>query len=424
MFWNATKFLKSLKPGQIIKYHQPFTSFYYLFEFGHYEPDSNRLFWQTAMIVKRPSITTVLETASVVENGRIFEQKLFENRSFKNLSIAEQADILIYENEYDKYITIQWCEGKLQRNQVYFRPASDARLTRLKLAIDPPEYLYVHSNIAGECIFKSDALSYFGEEFCIYCKEKALVNDNIEVFPEGEVRVIASYENSNIREATDSERKLLIVRANDKLRQEKQNKKMTFSELLDTKQKTILYAYDGFTHYIFPYGGHRRIEGNELVLYDKSCYRKSRTEECLNTGILRSVRSFESLQILRIADEKEKLTYNNVVNQHNKKVQKTRISENNKKNSTILGIVSGLQANALRREISEEVLHMRPFVTKTLVCNGLGTVWIPALFGYPAKNKSVIAVGGLNFKYCIPYKKYKHLLGRPFEEIFQETKSD
>jgi hypothetical protein len=59
---------------------------------------------------------------------------------------------------------------------------------------------------------------------------------------------------------------------------------------------------------------------------------------------------------------------------------------------------------------------LRPFVSKVLVSNGDGDVWRPAIFGCIAElGERYMTVGGQQWKYCIPLKGHRELLGKVFE---------
>lgn len=67
----------------------------------------------------------------------------------------------------------------------------------------------------------------------------------------------------------------------------------------------------------------------------------------------------------------------------------------------------------------EERKYFKPFCTKVLVCNGHDK-WIPAIFGCFATDKIIgsnityTVVGGNVYKYCIPWKLNKQLLGMAY----------
>ena len=70
----------------------------------------------------------------------------------------------------------------------------------------------------------------------------------------------------------------------------------------------------------------------------------------------------------------------------------------------------------------DETRQLRPFVTKVLVCNGEGTMWIPAVFGCFKDHETArgthryyVAVGGNVYSHCIPFQKNRTLNGKYFK---------
>ena len=59
---------------------------------------------------------------------------------------------------------------------------------------------------------------------------------------------------------------------------------------------------------------------------------------------------------------------------------------------------------------------LRPYVSKVLVSNGAGDVWRPAIFGCISElGERYMTIGGQQWKYCIPLKGHRELLGKEFE---------
>jgi hypothetical protein len=238
-FTNRKKFLKSLQPGQIVRHQGLISNIVILFEFGHYDETEDKVYWQTARVQlgRQPEDDALTNTASVQFDGKVFEQVADNYKD--GYSLASEKEIRRFEDVYDKFITGLYCEGKLSK--VYIRPNHDLHLSRLQLAVEPPVFLYIKSEAAGECIFKAAPLTKTNDSrlnaencFMINAKEMALVNDKIELIPEGETRIIASYDNIKIREATDTERKLLLIHAEEALKKERQkeiDKKSIFDEM-------------------------------------------------------------------------------------------------------------------------------------------------------------------------------------------------
>lgn len=223
-FINRKKFLKSLQPGQIVRHQGLLSNTVVLFEFGHYDESEDKVYWQTARVLlgHKPEEDTLTNTASVQFDGKIFEQ--VADYYIDGYSLASEKEIRRFEEVYDKFITGLYCEGKMSK--VYVRPNHDERLTRLQLAVEPPVFLYIKSDAAGECIFKAAPLtmtndSWLNAENCfmLNAKEMVLINDKIELIPEGETRNLGSYDNIVIREATDTERKLLLIQSKEALKE-------------------------------------------------------------------------------------------------------------------------------------------------------------------------------------------------------------
>ncbi len=117
----------------------------------------------------------------------------------------------------------------------------------------------------------------------INAKEMALINDKIELIPNGETRILGTYDKMLIRKATDTERKLLLIHAEEALKKERQkeidkkksiydetSKKIFKSDLKYIDINRILYAKQEDNIYIFRYAGTNiHYEKSEIIRYSK-----------------------------------------------------------------------------------------------------------------------------------------------------------
>ena len=418
-FINRKRFLKSLQPGQIVRHQGLISNIVVLFEFGHYDEAEDRVYWQTARVQlgHHSEGDFITNTARVQFDGKLFEQVADTDKD--GYTLASKEETRRFEDAYDKFITGLYCEGKLSK--VYVRPNHDLRISRLQLAIEPPVLLYVKSETAGECIFKAAPLtmtndSRLNAENCamINAKEIALINDMIELIPNGDTRVIASYENVKIREATDTERKLLMLHAEEAYKKEQKkeldkkrnmneemSKKIYQSDLRYIEMNRVLYAEQGDNIYIFIYAG--TCIGNkrfDIINYSKCL--KIYPEYCLfevsSNDVGSTLAPYNSLNILRYANADE---INMFEKEHAKWLHQ---QEEDHKQTT--------QSKTEKRDFES---RLRPFISKVLVSNGKDDVWRPAIFGCISESfPKYMIVGGQQYKYCISYRENKHLIGKKF----------
>lgn len=417
-FINRKRFLKSLKPGQIIRHQGTISNIIILFEFGHYDDSKDRIYWQTARVQlgRRPEDDVITNTASVQFDGKLFEQiaDIYKN----GFSLASKQEIKRFDDAYDKFITNLYCNGKISKT-LYIRPNHDMRLSRLQLAIEPPVYLYIKSESAGECIFKAAPLTMTNDSrlnaencFIINAKEMALINDKIELIPEGETRGLGSYDNILIREATDTERTLLLLHAEEARKKERQKEldkqikhneisnKIFKSDLKYIKINRVLYAEQKSNIYIFRYAGSSVQEGNEIIKYSKclNIYPSFCSFAVSVNDDSSSLALYDSLSILRYANADE---INMFEKEHTKWLNQQ--SEEQEQSS---------QPKTTKRDFES---RLRPFVTKVLVSHGKDDVWRPAIFGCILESfPKYMIVGGIQYEHCLPYQKYRHLLGKKF----------
>ena len=103
-FINRKRFLKSLKPGQIIRHQGTISNIIILFEFGHYDDSKDRIYWQTARVElgRRPEDDVITNTASVQFDGKLFEQiaDIYKN----GFSLASKQEIKRFEDAYDNML--------------------------------------------------------------------------------------------------------------------------------------------------------------------------------------------------------------------------------------------------------------------------------------------------------------------------------
>ena len=370
------------------------------------------VYWQTGMLYVDNGRIEFQDLAAIRCDGRIYEQKEYKYCSkCSNLRLATKEEQETYYNELDCKLTWQYCQRIIQRQDLcldVIRLGKYEKLTRLRLAVNPPEYLYVKVRKA-ENIFKSAALTMKDNRTSLINWKDCMLNDNtIAIGDKDKTYALDFYDNvDEIREATETERKLLILKMQSKYKEIKKDR-MDFGEFLDVKRGTMLYASDGKHYqYIFPDGGHQRIEGSEIIRYQGGCLvlKINGGNFDFHTFTYGTVAHFNSLEVLRKADAEEIKMYNN----------KKREEEQRK-------------IDIKRREKNTKFMEskMRPFVTKVLVCNGFGDVWKPAIFGCFVESgcPKYMIVGGQRFTYCILYNKYRHLIGRDFDKNFDKEKSE
>ena len=419
-FTNKKKFLKSLQPGQIVRHQGLISNIVILFEFGHYDEIKDKVYWQTARVQlgRQPEDDALTNTASVQFDRNVFEQVADNYKD--GYSLASEKEIRRFEDVYDKFITGLYCEGKLSK--VYIRLNHDLHLSRLQLAVEPPVFLYIKSDAAGECIFKAAPLTKTNDSrlnaencFMINAREMALVNDKIELIPEGETRIISSYDNIKIREATDTERKLLLIHAEDALKKERQkeidkkksiydktSKKIFKSDFKYIDVNRVFYAKQQDNIFIFTYAGvHINAEGNEIIKYNKclNIYPDFCSFTVSGNKDGSFLTSYSALGILRYANADE---INIFEKEHAKWLHQQK--EEEQKQTT--------QTKTEKRDFEP---RLRPFISKVLVSNGKDDVWRPAIFGCISESfPRYMIVGGQQYKYCIPYRGNQHLIGKKF----------
>lgn len=444
IFGRRKKFLKSLKQGQIIRHHGLLTNIYELMEFGHYNEQEDRVYFQRAKVVagNYSESDGVVQIAKVSKSGDpyIYEQIADDNKG-GSYSLASVDEIERFEDAYDKQLLKFYLadDGSMDGVGAYIRERTDGRLTRLALASDPPRYLYIKTE-RGECVIMEFAriAPVVNMGYGLFAKGMYLLGDEIQEL-EGDNYVCRYEAATEIREASDTERKLLVVQARDVQKKCEATKKMDFEELLNVKSGTLLFAANEYAEYVFRYGGHKRIEGTMNVTYQaggclefthSGAHRRfyaSRSSSEDSPYYKPSVDSFNDLKILRLATDEEKDLYQKErMNQIelSKKIEKIRkanedADENKKTTELMIGTLSdgvAEEASGRNKRRAEFDSYLRPFVSKVLVSNGDGDVWRPAIFGcVPELGERYMTVGGQQWKHCIPLKGHRELLGKVFE---------
>ena len=444
IFGRRKKFLKSLKQGQIIRHHGLLTNIYELMEFGHYNEQEDRVYFQRAKVVagNYSESDGVVQIAKVSKSGDpyIYEQIADDNKG-GSYSLASVDEIERFEDAYDKQLLKFYLadDGSMDGVGAYIRERTDGRLTRLALASDPPRYLYIRTERGDNMTMEFDRIApVVNMGYGIFAKGMYLLGDKIQEL-EGNNYVCRYEAATEIREATDTERKLLVVQARDVQKKREATKKMDFEELLDVKIGTLLFAANEYADYIFRYGGHKRIEGTTNVTYQAGgCleithsgahrrFHASRSSLEDSPYYKPSVDSFNDLKILRLATDEERDLYQKErMNQIelSKKIEKIRkanedADENKKTTELMIGTLSdgvAEEASGRNKRRAEFDSYLRPFVSKVLVSNGDGDVWRPAIFGcVPELGERYMTVGGQQWKHCIPLKGHRELLGKVFE---------
>lgn len=311
---GATKesFIKSLKPGDIVKQTFILGVQDVLFEFGHYDESTTEIFWQTAIVVlgKTPDDDVVTRTG-VIRHDKIYEQQrkcLLKNSG--KIRHASQSEIKRYEDAYDSYMTMRYHDGQFQRSDFTLRKRDDGRLTMLQLLIDPPTYVYVEcDDDSGEFIFKSAGLSYTdGTKSKIMCKEMFMDDDRFNLVASDELSICEYRDAKIVREASESEMKILLYAAEEKKKEEMmKNKLPLFSGSF--KPGDIMYAEREHDNIIFQYDHHQRIEGIEQIRCKDGVLKFSKDKKTNTFDYYGRVGSYDSLLTFRLADESEKTLF-------------------------------------------------------------------------------------------------------------------
>lgn len=401
---SKKSFFQDLKSGTLLcENHRNILDSGYvrLFEFGHLDEESGKVYWQTAIYYTDSGHYEFTDMAAIRHDGKLFEQKEYKHYSdCSNIRLANELEKSEYYDALDCKYTWQYCQKLISKQDLYVRPIENSeRLSRLRLAVNPPEYLYVKTGI-NEMIFKTAPLTMKNaSQGVINYKEMIAINDEARLCEKGKIYPACDYNDALIREATDSERKLLIAYTQDRIKKELRSSKMSFGDSLKVSLGTMLYASENYNSYIFPYGGHVRIEGSEILCYSGGCLKMHNKEASeffvCDKGHLTH---YSMLSSLRMATDEEVKLYNE------KKLQKEQ-----------------QDIDIARREENIRTMEsrMRPFVTKVLVSNGYGDIWRPAIFGCFAESGArYIIVGGQQFTYCVLYSKYRNLIGKKFNTDF------
>lgn len=404
---SSKEFFQKLKPGTLLcDVHSGFLENCYLdiFEFGHFDEKTNTVYWQTAIYHVGRFVSKIEDLAAIRQDGKLYEQKPFGDISkCKNIRLANENERNKYYDELDCKFARKYCKKTLTRGDLILLPSLNNKLSRIHLSVAPPEYLYVESG-GSKMIFKTVPLRMETPYECVIkYKGSIMINDDVRVSDSEEEINACDYKLATvIREATELERAIFMSRicmqnvsvASSNIK----NIKISFKNLLDLKLGTILYGEDSFYEYIFPYGGHTRIEGITRVKYKECLAKLELKKNGFREVYLRKngiVSSYEHFQTLREADDTEIREY-----------QRLKYDQEER---------DGIHEKYCRHlNFCKE--KMKPFVTKVLVSNGLDDIWRPAVFGCVSEEESkpVCVVGGSSFKYCIAYAQHKNLCGRSF----------
>jgi len=408
-FRNDKINLRHVSNGQVVKYRGKYGTKKrtILFEFGHFE--DNTVYWQADIVVlsERPQNDYVILTSKIVDDT-IYEQRPFDDNG-GTFDYPTPEELIRYDQAVDLYYVKLWNgSGKLSKTDVHQRKRFDNKISMMSLYVNPPKYLFAKSNQGSTYIFEFGRVSYGSVNNCaISSNGYRLYNDKITEKP-GEISFFTNYDCLiELREATETEKKLLFLQAVEAHKKAEKTKKMDFSELLNIEEDTMLYAYDGIYEYVFPYGGHKRIEGITSVVYNDGCMKEPASYD-RNFRLTyytkgdspykkTSVGSLDNFKILRKATDEEIELYEKA------KEQELEFQEILKKKE--------LQETTKRDFES----RLRPFVTKVLVSHGKDDVWRPAIFGCILESfPKYMIVGGIQYEHCLPYQKYRHLLGKKF----------
>ena len=436
------KFLKSLKQGQIICHRSLFTGINELMEFGHYDEQEDCVYFQRAKVDanKHYGSDSVVQMAKISKSGDsyIFEQIADDNKGW-SYSLASVDEIERFEDAYDMRLLKLYHADAGSMNGVgdYIRERTDGRLNRFVLTIDPPRYLYIRTTGGSNVIMEFARIAPEMIGYGLYAKGMYLLGDEIHEL-KGDNYVCRYEDTAEIREPTDTERKLL-VHARDDQKKREATKKLSFMEFLDVKIGTLMFAANEHSDYVFRFGG--RIAGLSIVTYqaEEGCLEITHRDahKIFHTGrsissedfscSRPSVDSFEHLKILRLATDEEIDLYQKERMHQIELAEKTEKTRKSNEDADKIKKAIGLMTEMLMDDVDEEASgrnkrraafdsSLRPFVSKVLVSNGEGDVWHPAIFGcVPELGDRYMTVGGQQWKHCIPFKGHRELLGKVFE---------
>ena len=384
------KLVVGFKQGDIIKCKKRFADEYYLFEFRKYDERDDIIFWQGAVV-------KVAYVAYVVKYDKYYNNDIYRQYEFRDykgrLTLADANEKREFENAIDLYMAVGYLKGNLSKSEVHIRPYD--KTTRIQLALDPPEYLYMKSSIAGVCIFKFAEIREYDGSCGILCKEMALVNKEIEIIDSGEIRALGEYKkNMTIRPATREEIALLNSKAKEKRNEIMNNKKLSIDELESIEHGTVLYGkIKSGTEYIFEYAGLTRHDFVHIIMGKYGFMKIEDRTKCFCSLKEIGVGNLSMFEVLRPAVPSEKELY---------KTWKYHLNE--------------MVENASKDNPDE--IKFKPFVTKVLVSNGPGDVWRPAIFGCftDKSDYRYMIVGGTEHRHCILYSKNKSLIGKEFKK--------
>lgn len=368
-----------------------------LFEFGHFDDDTGYVYWQRAKIKFQGNMVFV-NTADINNDMKMYEQ--MELGKISDIGIVRKAmqnEIIFFEEHLDEYLVKLWFNGVINKNNVVIGSYLDGRLSMLKLVADSPVYTYLR--VIGKqpedvFIFKTAPLCYDNNgNFIINAKEMLMMNDEVRLIEPDKTMMVCFYsEVTALREATDSERKLLVIKADDKKKNTTVSEKLVFSDLFLIEFGTMMYAASSsLRNYVFPYNGYTKDGENAILHYDSCLIRDTNIEYFINGDDYVKQIDYNSIKILRFANDYEIYLYNE---REYSFMHKTR------------ALMSFEKA-------------LKPFSTKVLVSNGKDDIWRPAIFGCIVDDdvQRYMIVGGQKFKFCVPYRQFKNLLGMKFEKV-------
>ena len=238
IFGRRKKFLKSLKQGQIICHRSLFTGINELMEFGHYDEQEDCVYFQRAKVDanKHYGSDSVVQMAKISKSGDsyIFEQIADDNKGW-SYSLASVDEIERFEDAYDMRLLKLYHADAGNMNGVgdYIRERTDGRLNRFVLTIDPPRYLYIRTTGGSNVIMEFARIAPEMIGYGLYARGMYLLGDEIHEL-KGDNYVCRYEDTTEIREASDAERKQL-VQARDAQKKREATKKLSFMVFLDVK---------------------------------------------------------------------------------------------------------------------------------------------------------------------------------------------
>lgn len=401
--------IKRCKNGEIVKYRKKYGSDnqIVMFEFGHLNNDD--VYWQAEVVV----LGDLSQNDYVYETSKISQDRIYEQRPFNfNGGLFDYPtgeELIRYDNAVDRYYVKLWNSGSnICPTDIHQRIRFDHKISLTALFINPPKYLFAKTKFSNTYIFEFGRITYsaVNEQSMIYSNGTYLYN--VKLINQKET-FIDAYDNLiELREATETERKPLVIQSKDnqdelekKKKQNEISKKLSYSELKEFIDKgQLLYAVAESNIYIFKYAGTSQSDRVKIIKYS----------ECLNASPNRC-----SFSVSKIENGSFLFTYNSLNILRKASNEEKSLFEKERAKWLKQHPEEQIQTSQSKTKKLDVESRLRPFVTKVLVSHGKDDVWRPAIFGCISESfPKYMIVGGQKYEYCILYHGHHDLLGKKF----------